>query len=239
MRGLIALFLLLAFDAQAQQRVVPRSILPGLGAEDPRQPVDAGTAPWNALGRVQTEVGGRCTGTLIAPDRVLTSAHCLVSPRSGRMVRASSVHFLLGYHQGEHLVHARVRGFRIGDGFNAATRRPIGADWAILFLATPLPGLNVALWQGGVAAGTPLMLGGYQQDRPEMLMADIACQALGMARDDTNRPVLMHGCAGTRGTSGAPLLMRLEDGRFAVAGVVVAMQLGAARGYAVPAETIR
>ena len=76
--------LLLAAPAAAQQsRQAPAVVaLPGIGANDPRQPVDARQAPWRSLGRVQTELGTRCTGVLVGLTRVLTAAHCLVSPVS-------------------------------------------------------------------------------------------------------------------------------------------------------------
>ena len=230
--------LLLAGAAAAQQPVIPRSTLPGLGGADRRVTVDGRATPWAALGRVQTELGGRCTGVLIAPDRVLTAAHCLVNRTTGRVLQPTSVHFLLGYSRGEYTGHARVAGFAIGAGWDAATRRPLGADWAVLRLATSIAGPTVPLWQADIPAGARLVLAGYQQDRPEVLLADTACAAEGLRRDPAGPPLLAHGCAATRGASGAPLLLALPDGRFAVAGVLSAMEVGAPRGLAVPASSI-
>ena len=62
------------------------------------------------------------------------------------------------------------------------------------------------------------MLGGYQQDRPEALLADTACSVLGLRRDSAGQPMLIHDCAGTRGSSGAPVLAQGPDGGWARGG---------------------
>jgi protease YdgD len=84
-----------------------------------RQHVDGATVPWQSLGRVQTELGQRCTGTLIAPDRVLTAAHCLIAPRRDQLVQPGSVHFLLGYAAGQFRAHRRVVAFPDQQGLPA------------------------------------------------------------------------------------------------------------------------
>jgi protease YdgD len=91
--------------------------------------------------------------------------------------------------------------------------------------------------------GTPLMFGGYQRDRPEALLADTACRALGHERRPGGHTLLVHDCAGTHGASGAPLLARGRDGRWGVAGVASTMAAapaadGTPRGHAVPARAI-
>jgi protease YdgD len=50
--------------------------------------------------------------------------------------------------------------------------------------------------------------------------------------------MLMHDCAGTRGSSGAPLLARGPDGRWAVAGVASSAAPNLAMGAAVPAAAV-
>ena len=83
------------------------------------------------------------------------------------------------------------------------------------------------------------MLGGYQQDRPEVLMADTACRLIGQFRDPSGRSVLAHDCAGTRGASGSPLLARSPDGsRWGVIGVLSAVNPDLTLGYAVPAGAV-
>jgi protease YdgD len=241
--ALLALLLaaLAAGPAAAQDaRVAPRAVLlPGIGTADPRRPVDPRAEPWRALGRVQLEVGGRCTGVLVGPATVLTAAHCLFGPRSRQVVRPGTVHFLLGYHMGEWTARARVSAFALGDGFDVARGGPLGADWALLTLDTPLgEGRALRLRRELPSAGTALMLAGYQQDRPEALLADTGCRALGLRRGARGLPLLAHGCAGTRGASGAPLLALGRDGAWEVVGVVAAVAENTAHGVAVPAGTL-
>ena len=55
--------------------------------------------------------------------------------------------------------------------------------------------------------GAKLMLGGYQQDHPLLLIADTQCHIDGRFVDVSGRLLLRHTCAGTGGVSGAPLLI--------------------------------
>jgi protease YdgD len=221
-RRLLAL-LLLAGPALGQPASGPP--LPGIGPDAARRPAPVAEAPWSSLVRVQSEAGGRCTGVLIAPDRVLTAAHCLVARLTRRLVQPGRVHVLAGYDRGTFRAQARVAALRVGPGFDAATSGPLGADWAVLRLTAPLAGPVLKL-AGLPARGAPAMLGGWQQDRAHALLADTDCPVLALVVDEVGRLLLQHGCAGTRGVSGGPLLVR-QDGGWAVAGIAVgAMRQG-------------
>lgn len=226
----------LMLGSAAAEPVIPRSELPGLGAGATRQRVDETTAPWQSLGRVQTELGQRCTGTLIAPDRVLTAAHCLTAPRRDQLVQPGSVHFLLGYTAGQFRAHRRVVAFQTSKGYRPADKGPVGADWAVLQLEAPLdvPSLPLRL----ARPGDRIMLGGYQQDRAEVIMADTDCRVLSL-QQQAGATVLLHGCAGTRGASGAPLLRREPKDGWAIVGVAVAAARQQAGGLAVSAQAIQ
>jgi protease YdgD len=209
--------------------------MPGVPAADPRRAVAVEAAPWSSLVRIQSEAGGQCTGVLVAPDRVLTAAHCLLAGRTRAALRPDRVNVLAFYDRGGFRARTVAASWRTGPGFDGQAGGPRGADWAVLRLAAPLPA--PALPVAAASAGMAAMLGGWQTDRAHALLADTDCRVEGALRDPGG-PLLRHSCAATRGSSGGPLLVRLDGARgggWAVAGVQVGGARGMAGGVAVPA----
>lgn len=208
--------------------------MPGVGPGDRRAPVDAATDPWRNVVRVQTNLAGRCTGALVGRRTVVTAGHCLFNPRTRRFLQPSSLHVLFGYDRGAFTRHVMVARVATDPAYDPAAATPmIAADWAVLTLAEPAPESVPALPVSTepLRVGTPLMLGGYSQDRAQILMADRDCRLLGESGG-----LLVHDCDATRGTSGGPLLTRTANGEgWAVAGVgVAAGNTPAVRNFAVP-----
>lgn len=188
-------------------------------AEDRRLVVNPDRPPWAAIAKVQTNIGLRCTGALVAPATVLTAAHCLYNPRTRAFLQPVSVHVLLGYASGEYRWHRLVARFVTAPSFNPALGRP-GEDWARLELTEAIPATVAPLPLAEVdpVAGLSVTLAGYNQDRAQLLMADPACQVVRVIRGPGGASLIAHNCQATRGTSGAPLLVRQGDG-WAVLGI--------------------
>lgn len=214
--------------------------LPGLGGHDPRVRQDPAAWPWRAVARLQIPGAARCTAFLVAPRVVLTAAHCLYVRRAGHFAPAESVHVLTGYSAGRFARHAVATRYRLAPGYDPRHLPPdFGADVAVVTLDRDMaaPGEVLRLAESGAPAAA--MLGGYNQDRAEVIEADPACRVVGRAVDAAGRALLRHDCAATHGTSGAPLLVRDRTGAWTVAGLQVASTKGRASGLAVPAATLR
>jgi protease YdgD len=215
-----------------------RDHLPGIVGQDDRVPLDPTSWPWHALGRVNQGTGAHCTGTLIAPDAVLTAAHCLFHARTGRPLQAHELHFVAGYGRGAYLEHARGRAIRMPPAYRyrkQATLAEVAEDWAIVYLERRLAIRPIpvrALPSDGSTSDGRLQRAGYSQDRAHLLSIHDGCRLRGLLAEGR---VLLTDCDGTRGDSGSPLLLRQGEEVWLVGVASTVMQGPREGGLAVHA----
>lgn len=169
-----------------------------------------------AVGRVNA-AGYRdlrmCSGTLVAPDRVLTAAHCVF--RNGQAIAIADLRFAAGYARGEALAHSGVQEVILHDQAFRGGRINPAFDLALLILEEPITEVApvpVASFDGGGHG-----LAGYQTTRPHLIGARLDCIA-------TARPAepAFSDCRVIQGSSGGPALVELEAG-WAVWGAISAV----------------
>lgn len=179
---------------------------------------DAGR-DWEAVGRLDVNGTGHCTGALIAPDLVLTAAHCLYDRSSGRMIPTDRMEFLAGWRNGQASAYRGIRQVVAHPDYiyeGEVSSQRVRTDVALLQLQHPIRNTTVVPFQTDARPrrGDRIGVVSYAQSRSEAPSLQEVCGV--MARQEG---VLVMSCDVDFGSSGAPVFS-FETGQPRIVSVV-------------------
>lgn len=209
--ALVAVIMGLTMPAAAQQGSSP---LRAMTTSDD-------TRGWEAVGRLNIAGTSMCTGALIAPDLVLTAAHCLFDRRTNRKIDETGIEFLAGWRNGRATAYRWVKRAVVHPDYtfgveNGSMR--VRNDVALLQLDQPIrkPSITPFLTDARPRKGDEIGVVSYAHDRADSPSMQETCYVL--ARQSGT---LVMSCDVDFGSSGAPVFV-MQDGEPRIVSVVSA-----------------
>ncbi len=216
---------------------VRRDLLPFIMGRDDRVLIDEEGPPWNAIGQVN--IGGYriawgCTGTLVAPDLVLTAAHCVMDPWKKAPHPVHRIHFLAGVQRAKYQAHSTAKCLRflptykfipwlpkrLRGKFKPMEERLLfwATDVVVIVLKEKLQIAPAPLAEGLVPRpGMRLVHASYGGDRRYSLYADLNCR---LTWSHVDEPLWYQDCDTHFGGSGGPIFIEM-DAHLKLAAILV------------------
>lgn len=176
---------------------------------------------WQAVGRLNMGESGFCTGALIAPDLVLTAAHCLFDHETRQLVAPDQIEFLAGWRGGRATAHRMAAQVIVHPAYHFQGLDNIdgvASDIALVQLSQPIhhPGVKPFETVSPQFLAQSLQVVSYAKDRSDAPSIQSSCEIL--ARDSA---IYVTSCQVDSGASGAPVFV-VEDGVARIMSVVSA-----------------